>query len=100
MTDLLADALQAHYGAQGLTVEARGYKSILELRQTLPMLAVVKYDFLTDHFVTVLEVTETEVVVGDPLCGKSRYSHQAFDEIWRYAGLVLRRDNLPGRKYQ
>jgi hypothetical protein len=41
--------------------------------------------------VTVLEVTDTEVVVGDPLGGLTRLSYQDFAKRWRFIGIVLQR---------
>jgi len=42
-----------------------------------------------DHFVTVLEVTDSEVVVGDPLNGLDRLSYDQFRREWRFVGVVL-----------
>jgi predicted double-glycine peptidase len=46
---------------------------------------------MTDHYVTVLKVTERDVVVGDPISGIVKLSHEEFKEKWRYAGIVMRR---------
>lgn len=90
--DLLADALQKEYGKDGLLVECRAFKNIAELRQAGLTLAVVKYAIMVDHWVTVLEVTDTEVVVGDPLGGLSRISYDEFLKKWRFTGIVLKRN--------
>jgi predicted double-glycine peptidase len=46
---------------------------------------------MVDHYVTVLEVTDSEVVVGDPLDGLDRMSYDEFRRKWRFEGVVLRR---------
>ncbi len=67
--DMLAEALQNEYGKYGLIAEYRPFKDISELKQAGLTLAVIKYAFMVDHYVTVLEVTDTEVIIGDPLDG-------------------------------
>ena len=52
---------------------------------------MTKFGFLVDHYVTVLEVTDTEVVVGDPLNGLDKMSYDEFRERWRFVGIVLKR---------
>lgn len=89
--DMLADGLNRKYAASGLTVECRFFHSIDELKGAGPTLAVIKYGFMVDHWVTVLEVTDSEVVVGDPLGGLSRLSYQDFAKKWRFIGLILKR---------
>ncbi|MDR3460577.1 MAG: cysteine peptidase family C39 domain-containing protein [Verrucomicrobiae bacterium] len=90
--DLLADALQKEYGKNGLTVKCRAFKNIPELKQAGLTLAVIKYGFMVDHWVTVLEVTDAEVVVGDPLGGLGRMSYDDFLKRWRFIGIVMKRN--------
>lgn len=89
-TDLLADALQKEYGKDGLTVKCRVFKNITELKQAGITLAVIKYGFMVDHWVTVLEVTDSEVVIGDPLSGLRRLPYDEFSKQWRFIGIVLK----------
>jgi hypothetical protein len=89
--DMLAEALQNEYGKYGLIAEYRLFKDISELKQAGLTLAVIKYAFMVDHYVTVLEVTDTEVVVGDPLNGLDRLSYADFRKEWRFVGIVLKR---------
>ena len=89
--DMLAEALQNEYGKDGLIAEYRPFKDISELKQAGLTLAVTKYAFLVDHYVTVLEVTDSEVVVGDPLGGLGRMSYADFRKEWRFVGVVLKR---------
>jgi predicted double-glycine peptidase len=90
-TDLLADALQKEYGKDGLTATCRVFKNISELKQAGITLAVIKYGFMVDHWVTVLEVRDSEVVIGDPLGGLRRLPYDQFLKQWRFIGIVLQR---------
>jgi len=89
--DMLADALQKEYAKDGLTVECRAFKNISELKQAGLTLAIVKYNLIVDHWVTVLEVTDSQVVIGDPLGGLERISYEEFEKKWRFVGIVLKR---------
>jgi hypothetical protein len=90
--DILAEALQDEYRNQGLSANLRVFKDLSELKRAGLTLAVVKFGFLVDHFVTVLEVTDTEVIVGDPLTGLDRLPHDEFLKKWRFTGIVLKRE--------
>jgi len=89
--DTLAEVLQTHFEAQGLQVDLRGFKSIDELAKAGVTLAVIKYSFWVDHFVTVLKVNGDQVVVGDPLSGRTIYTREDFAKVWRFTGIVLSR---------
>jgi hypothetical protein len=95
-TDMLADGLQNEYGKEGLVVKCRVFKNISELKQAGLTLAVVKYSLLEDHWLTVLEVTHSEVIVGDPLAGLTRLSYDEFCKRWRFIGIVLQRKTSVG----
>lgn len=88
----IAAALRAHYGKKGLVVNYRRFRRVEDLKQAGVTLAVVKYDFLTDHFVTVLGITDHEVILGDPLSGKTSYSYAEFAKSWRFCGITLERN--------
>ncbi len=90
--DMLAAGLEREYGKEGLVVKCRVFKDILELREAGLTLAVIKYSLLADHWVTVLEVTDAEVIVGDPLAGRTRLSYDQFCRRWRFIGIVLERE--------
>jgi len=74
-----------------LIAEYRAFKNLSELKQAGLTVAVVKFGFMVDHYVTVLEVTDSEVVIGDPLNGLDRISRDEFLKKWRFAGVVLKR---------
>jgi ABC-type bacteriocin/lantibiotic exporter with double-glycine peptidase domain len=90
--DVLCEVLRERYGPLGLRCQYRPFASIDELKQAGLTLAVVKFGWLVDHYVTVLEVTDQAVVVGDPLAGRVTLSHQEFAARWRKVGVVLGRD--------
>ncbi|HZM06033.1 MAG TPA: cysteine peptidase family C39 domain-containing protein [Candidatus Saccharimonadales bacterium] len=95
--DELADALQSHYGAAGLQVRYRAYRTMAELKESGATMAVVKYDVMVDHFVAILGMTNGQVIVGDPLNGKVSYSEEEFSKLWRFCGISLQRIRpMPG----
>jgi hypothetical protein len=89
--DLLAEALQKEYAKDGLIVEYRPFKNIAELKRAGLTLAVIKFGFLVDHFVTVLDVTDREVIIGDPLEDLNKISRDEFLNKWRFTGVTLKR---------
>jgi hypothetical protein len=88
----LQAALQNRYGSEGLICRYRYFDSIDQLRQAGPTLAVVKDAFLSDHCVAVLGVLDKMVLIADPAAGRQFVSCEEFEKIWRFTGIVLRRD--------
>ena len=91
--DMLADAIEKRYGDCGIRCQYRYFDSIHQLKLKGPTIAVVKFAFLIDHYVTVLEVTDKEVIVGDPLEGKQTLTYEQFREKWRFIGITINRTN-------
>jgi len=89
--DMLAEALREEYGKQGLVVRCRPFNSVSDLRQAGLTLARMKYGFMVDHWVTVLQITDSQVIVGDPLAGRVQLSCDDFARKWRFVGIVLSR---------
>ena len=89
----LSAALQSRYGTDGLKSRYRHFDSLAELRDAGITLAVVRDAFLLDHCVAVLEVSEQMVSVADPIVGRKLMSHKQFEKIWRFSGIVLKRDS-------
>lgn len=89
--DVLAKALQKRYGADGIVAEYRGFKDAAEMRGAGLVVAVMRFNALQDHCVTVLGVETNHVVVGDPLSGLITNSTEEFESKWQFAGIVLRR---------
>ena len=52
----------------------------------------MKFSFLLDHYVTVLDVDDRTVTVGNPLTGKRTVNHAEFAKPWRFVGVILRRE--------
>ncbi|MEM7231490.1 MAG: cysteine peptidase family C39 domain-containing protein [Planctomycetota bacterium] len=91
--DSLGIALEETYGDRGLECEYRRFETIDEMKPYGAVVTVIKFTFMIDHFVAVLEVGEKHVLLGDPAKGVQRLSRRAFREIWRGRGLALRRTN-------
>ncbi len=91
LPDVLAEVLQKNYAKDGLACEYRVFKSVSELRTNTPALAVVRFNIILDHYVTVLSVSDDEVVVGDPLLGLNKLTPAEFGAKWRFVGVVLKR---------
>lgn len=87
--DSLSAALEQLYGRQGITAKHRFFKDIGDLKDSVPVIALVKYAFLVDHYVAVLGVSDSEIIIGDPLQGVVRLSHDEFRKRWRYSGIVV-----------
>src|SRR5262249_12449471 len=92
--DVLARTLQERYGKDGLSSEFRVFDNVAELKAAGMTLAVIKYSFWVDHFVTVLEVKDDEIVVGDPYQGLRKLSPDEFAKKWRFVGVVLKRNGV------
>ncbi|MFZ2148411.1 MAG: cysteine peptidase family C39 domain-containing protein [Sedimentisphaerales bacterium] len=89
----LSSALQRRYGLFGLKCQYRRFDSIEQLRNAGVTLAMVRDTFLLDHCLAVLEVSDHTVTVADPVAGTKLMSHEQFEKIWRFSGIVLERDH-------
>jgi hypothetical protein len=89
--DVLAKTLRDRYGKEGLISEYRVFEDPAELKNCVPFLAVVKFNVILEHYVTVLDVNDHEITVGDPLQGLDKLTIAEFKEKWLYSGVVLRR---------
>ena len=88
----LCSALKNRYGADGLICQYRYFDSIVQLRDAGITLVVVKDTFLLDHCIAVLEVSDRMITVGDPVSGRRLIPYEQFRKIWRFTGIVLKRD--------
>ena len=89
----LSTALQNRYSADGLRCQYRYFDSLAELDNGGITLAAVRGAFLSDHCVAVLGVSERMVTVADPVLGRKLMSAEQFEKIWRFSGIVLKRDS-------
>ncbi|MBN1361847.1 MAG: hypothetical protein JW993_14720 [Sedimentisphaerales bacterium] len=85
-TDSLCSAIRTEYG---VVCRPAYFRRIDELRGKEPAIVVVKYSLLVDHYVTVLEVTDGTVIIGDPLAGRAELTYGEFARKWRKCGIVL-----------
>ncbi len=88
----LSSALQRRYGPVGLKCQYRRFDSIEQLRNAGLTLVMVRDSFLLDHCLAVLEVSDLTITIADPLAGTKLMSHEQFEKIWRFSGIVLKRD--------
>jgi len=84
--DLLCLAIQEQHGVRCRPVCV---PNVDELRGKEPFIAVVKYAFLIDHYVAVLHVEDSTVLIGDPLIGQLEMTHEEFARMWRKCGILL-----------
>ena len=89
----LKQALETRYGSFGLRCHYRPFTSVSQLNNEGITLAVVRDSLMTDHCVAVLDVSGETVTLADPVMGKTLISRHEFEKIWRFTGIVLRRDN-------
>ena len=87
--DMLAAAVEKRYGNRGIRCEYRHFDSVEQLKPVCPTIAVVKFAFLTDHYVTVLDVNDGTITVADPLEGRRTLTHADFKRKWRSVGIVI-----------
>lgn len=88
----LSAALEKRYGSEGLECEYRRFDSVEQLRDAGITLAVVRAEFLSDHCVAVIGVSDGLVTLADPVTGRMLMSYEQFEKIWRFSGVVLKRD--------
>jgi predicted double-glycine peptidase len=91
--DMLASALQDHFAAQHLRCDYRAFTSAADLPADHPTIALIRYQFLVDHYVTVLKVGKNHLTIGDPLTGLTDETFDDFEKDWRRVGIVLSIDN-------
>jgi predicted double-glycine peptidase len=90
--DLLARAIEKRYGSEGIRCSYRYFDTIEQLKQNCPTIAVIKYTFFVDHYVTVLEVTENKVIIADPIVGRLEYTYEQFNKEWRFVGILVKKE--------
>jgi len=89
--DVLAKVLQNRYRTNGLVVEYRSFRSLDELKDASPTVAVMKFNALQDHCVAIFGVHTNGILVADPLSGLSVVPAEEFENKWMFVGIVLKR---------
>lgn len=86
---MLAGGIRKLYAGQGVSCEIKAFEKVEELKGICPVLMIIKYRPLMDHYVAVLGVTDDAVIVGDPLSGKETLTYEEFIGKWRRIGIVV-----------
>jgi Peptidase C39 family len=88
--DVLAKGLSQIYRGQGLLVAHRFVPTVEELREWPASIAVIRFNYFTDHYVAVLGFEGDRVIVGDPLTGRESWSLPEFAAKWHHVAIMLR----------
>ncbi len=90
--DWLCRAIESLYGQRGVRCQTQTFDSIDSLRDLCPVIAVVEFAPLVDHYITLLEFREDVVVAGDPAVGLQYLTYKDFKKRWRKIGIVVKRE--------
>ncbi len=85
----LAAAIEQLYAPQGARAAYRRFLSLDDLAQSTPVIVSVSSNLLTHHYITVLQVRDDTVLVGDPLRGLVPLRRREFAAIWPAAGIQV-----------
>ena len=88
-TDSLCAAIRSCYSVPCRTIYCR---AVNELQSKEPLIALVKFSFMVDHYVAVLSVTDKDVILGDPLEGVRTCTHEEFEAEWRKCVIVVEKN--------
>jgi hypothetical protein len=89
----LSSALDKLYGTEGLRCQYRYFDSITQLRDAGITLAVIRDGLMNSHCVAVLGVSDYVVTIADPVWGRMLMTYEDFEKVWRFSGIVLKRDS-------
>lgn len=87
----LYSVLKNHYAPQGLNCQFRRFDHVDQLRDIGITLVSIREAAMFDHCVAVLNVSDTDVTIADPVAGLEVIPLQDFDAIWRRCGIVINR---------
>ncbi|MBN2457477.1 MAG: hypothetical protein JXB29_13245 [Sedimentisphaerales bacterium] len=88
----LYTALQERYSEKGLKCRYCRFDSIDQLRNAGITLVVLREKFLLNHCVAVLVVSDKSIIIADPVFGRMSMTHEQFEKVWQFTGIVLKRD--------
>jgi hypothetical protein len=89
--DQLVIAINDKYGGDGIDSSFRRFDSVLQLKDFLLTVVPVKLTALKGHYVTVLNVTDKLITIGDPAYGRKTMTHANFAKMWKFSGIVVSR---------
>ncbi|KPK76167.1 MAG: hypothetical protein AMJ79_07830 [Phycisphaerae bacterium SM23_30] len=98
--DLLCRAINKLYADQGASCTYRPFKSLEELKQAGLTIVIIKFSFMIDHYVTILEITNDQVITADPVVGRRILNYKEFNQLWRRSGLTVKKINTPLSSYK
>jgi hypothetical protein len=84
--DSLCAAIRSCYAVPCRIIYCR---NVHELWGKEPLIAIVEYSYMVDHYVAVLSMTDTDVILGDPLEGIRTCTHKEFEKKWRKCVIVV-----------
>ncbi len=87
--ELLCGAIEKLYRHKDIRCQFRSFSAAKDLKGNLPAIAIVKFGFLVDHFVTVLRVTDTYITVADPATGLRIMDVDDFEAEWRKSAIIV-----------
>ncbi len=88
---MLAKAIKRKYRDVGIHCSVKVFDEPEQLKNCCPVIAIVKYRPMVDHYVAVLDVDDKKVLIGDPLSGRVQLTHKEFVEKWRKIGIIVRK---------
>ena len=88
----LARVLNQQFGSRGLHAELRGFRSVEQLTEAdFPMLVLVRFSLLLDHWLVLTGMGPGGFTGGDPLSGPIQLTKKELEGRWRRVAIVLRR---------
>jgi predicted double-glycine peptidase len=90
--DQLVLAINDKYGSDGIDSSFRRFDSVLQLKDFLLTVVPVRITALKGHYVTVLNVTNDLITIGDPAYGRKTMTHANFAKMWKFSGITLNRE--------
>ena len=90
--DILTAVIQSRHGQEGLQANYRIYNSLQDVKGREPVLAVIRFGTLVDHYVVIMKVQDNRVEIADPLKGLVTMTPDQFERIWRGTGISVSRD--------
>jgi hypothetical protein len=90
---LLRDTLNQLYKSRGVHCDYRIGRNLDDMKT--PFIATMWIPPIGGHYVAVLDVSSTAVIVGDPLSGRCKWSRTEFEQDWKGAAHELSRVPSP-----
>jgi hypothetical protein len=89
----LTEVLKERCQGKPISLNLGAYSSIDEIRGVDAFLTIVDRTTFAAHFVTVLAVTDEDVIIADPASGILEMTHEQFESVWRHVGVTMKEGN-------